>query len=245
MRYGLKFITLICALIISQSLAAAPLRIAVAANFKSPLTDLVSRYQDVSTEDTTIDIIPGATGALTTQIIQGAPFDILFAANRAGPEKLERLALTRYRQTYAVGQLVFWTRNETVGEEALTDFSGTLAIANPRHAPYGQAATEVLESLSSRPTLILGNNVAQTFTFVQTGNAGAGLVSLSQVLDLKVSSQHYRIIPHRYHAPIEQQLVVMKTAPGAATRFVAWLMEPEARLLVEAAGYTLPASGHD
>ena len=245
MRCDLKSLTLICALIASQSLAACPLRIAVAANFKSSLTDLASRYRQVSQEATTIDIIPGATGALTTQIIQGAPFDILFAADKARPGKLERLGLTRHRQTYALGQLVFWNPGASAGEATLRDFRGTLAIANPGHAPYGQAATQVLASLGIQPTLIRGNNVAQTFAFVRTGNAAAGLVSLSQALDQGLPPQHYWTLPRSYHAPIEQQLVIMNAAPAAATRFVAWLGEPEARLVIETSGYILPADDHD
>lgn len=227
-------VAVILSLMFPRIASAETLRLAVAANFKATLTNLVNHYPAEKSEQ--IEIIPGSTGALTAQIIQGAPFDILFAADRVRPEELERRALVRHRQTYAIGKLAFWVRGKAADLER---YKGSIAIANPRHAPYGLAATEVLDRLNSSARVIYGNNVAQAFTFVQTGNAPAGLVSLSQVIEQKIPTETYWRVPGRYHSPIEQQLVIMKDAPGSATRFVSWMNSGDAQRLISDAGYEL------
>lgn len=229
-------VMVIAAIILSLTVpgiaCAGTLRLAVAANFKTTLTNLVNHYPAEDSEQ--IEIIPGSTGALTAQLIQGAPFHILFAADRARPEELERRALVRHRQTYAIGQLAFWVRGKSAD---LKSYEGSIAIANPRHAPYGLAATEVLARLNPNARVIFGNNVAQAFTFVQTGNAPAGLVSLSQVIEQKIPTETYWRVPGRYHSPIEQQLVIMNNAPESATRFISWLNTSDAKRLISDAGY--------
>lgn len=241
MQRGTRLFTLLLLLLLSSSPSAEPLRIGVAANFKSTLTTLVSLYQSSETgqQDKDIEIIPGATGALTSQIMQGAPFHILFAADVTRPQTLEQQLKVKRRQTYAIGQLAFWVRNASATETAFLQFEDSIAIANPRHAPYGLAATQVLTSLGKKNRLIYGNNVAQAFTFVQTGNAAAGLVSLAQVLEQQIPPHHYWIIPRRYHDSIEQQLVVLKDAPASADRFVDWLSHDAARQAIRDAGYKL------
>jgi len=231
---GSVIATAILCLTIPGIACAETLRLAVAANFKATLTNLVNSYP--AEDSGNIEIIPGSTGALTTQIVQGAPFDILFAADSARPEELERRSLIRHRQTYAIGQLAFWVRDNIT---ELENYEGSIAIANPRHAPYGLAATEVLTALNPNARVIYGNNVAQAFTFVQTGNAPAGLVSLSQVMEQEIPTETYWRVPGRYHSPIRQQLVIMKTAPDIATRFVSWLNTSEAMRLITDAGYLL------
>lgn len=248
MRNGIKLAALILSLIFLQPVSAEPLRLAVAANFKATLTKLVIHYQEINGRQQ-IDIVPGSTGALTTQIIQGAPFHILFAADRSRPEELERRSLTRLRRTYATGQLAFWIRDpghgEPVKEQTLRQYSGRLAVANPRHAPYGLAATQVLTKLTKEARHVYGNNVAQAFTFVTTGNVEAGMVSLSQVLEFGIPLESYWRVPESYHAPIEQQLVVMKNSPELAMHFFHWLMQPEAKQIVREAGYQVDGSDHD
>ncbi|MBO6558135.1 MAG: molybdate ABC transporter substrate-binding protein [Pseudomonadales bacterium] len=236
-----RLIVFLFTLILAQNTHAESLRLAVAANFKSTLTSLVDAYQTSRPSD--IEIIPGSTGALTAQIIQGAPFHILFAADHLRPEELERRSLSRTRDTYAMGQLVFWTPGAV---PKLDTFASPIAVANPRHAPFGLAAQQVLAKLKPTARLVYGNNVAQAFTFVQTGNVAGGFVSLAQVRDQNIPTEHYWLVPKRYHAPVTQQFVVMKNAPESADLFADWLMSPEAERLISDAGYLINTMGeHD
>ena len=221
--------------------AAQKLNIAVAANFKPVLEEISHRYQRDS--DVEIDLIVGSTGALFAQITHGAPFDLFFAADLVRPLKLEQAGKTRKRMTYAYGQLALYGPGLTdVGPDSLRA-SHRIAIANPRHAPYGRAALQTLKSLDvTHPELVYGSNVAQAFAFVATGNTPLGLIALSQ---LKWSDQpapattHYWVVPFDYYQPIEQQLVIIKEAPVAAEVFVQYLTQPEIRALLLSAGYRL------
>lgn len=231
-----------------------PLKVAVAANFKPVLERLIND------SGMAIELSSGSTGALYAQIKYGAPYDIFFAADNTRPEKLESSNLTRIRKTYAYGRLVLWipasareestpgesARGEsTPGESALAEFSGTIAIANPMHAPYGRAAKELLSHFETNNTKpVFGLSVAQAFTFVRTGNAPAGLVGLSQVIASSISEDRYWLVPELYHEPIQQQLVVMKTAPGSAEVFLDFLYQETSQAVIAEAGYRLPEDDH-
>ena len=228
-----------------QPLPHEPLRVAVAANFKPVLEQLIND------SSIAIKLSSGSTGALYAQIKYGAPYDIFFAADDIRPEKLESSNLTRIRKTYAYGRLVLWIPEKklhtasTPGETTLTEFSGPIAIANPLHAPYGRAAKELLshfETNNAKP--VFGLSVAQAFTFVRTGNAPAGLVGLSQVIASSISKDRYWLVPELYHEPIRQQLVVMKTAPGSAEVFLDFLYRDTSRAVITEAGYRLPEDDH-
>lgn len=223
------------------ALAQASLRIAVAANFK-PVLDALSHVYTEETGDR-IEISVGATGALYAQIRNGAPFDVFLAADSHRPAELESAGLTRHRSTYAYGQLALWQpANRQTSRESMAQYTGSLSIANPRHAPYGKAATDLLNAMGkSDLRLIRGSNVAQAYTFVATGNAPAGLVALSQLLATNVSTEEYWIVPEDTHDPIQQQLVIMISAVGGAELFVSFLKSPLARRIIESAGYRLPS----
>ncbi|MBT4162319.1 MAG: molybdate ABC transporter substrate-binding protein [Gammaproteobacteria bacterium] len=214
------------------------MRIAVAANFKPVLEQLVAAYDD----DADITLSPGSTGALYAQIQNGAPFDIFFAADKQRPERLDSARFSRKRQTYAFGRLAFWQpMNQATNTSSLTSYRSSIAIANPRHAPYGIAATEVLTHLGIKDLrLINGSNIAQTYTFVHTGNVPAGLVALSQLIMTGEKKETYWIIPDDYHNAIEQQLVILETADKRAEQFVAFLDTTRARSIMIDAGYRLP-----
>ena len=220
--------------------AGPTIRIAVAANFKPVLQDIARRYEQQS--EATIQLSQGSTGLLYAQIMQGAPFDIFFAADRARPAQLEQDKLTLHRQTYALGRLAFWVPGATlVNVDTLNNFTGTMAIANPGYAPYGKAALEVLASAGvGNVKLVHGSNISQAFAFVQTGNAPAGLVALSLLRQVGAVGTGYWPVPASRHQPIEQQFVVLKSAVAGYEDFLSYLGSSEVRQLIRESGYHLP-----
>lgn len=222
-------------------LQAEPLKVAVAANF-SPTLKTISRHFTAKTgHEVTTSV--ASTGTIYAQIINGAPYEVFLAADRERPVKLEQKGLTEVRFTYAIGRLALWVpgSTRTVDETWLQQWQGRLAIANPRLAPYGAAAAEVIERLDAQPgRLIKGSNVAQAFGFIEFGNAPAGFVALAQLTQLgDVRSGDYWLVPAAYHSPIEQQAVVLKGARDRANEFAVFLRSSMVRGIIEADGYDL------
>lgn len=227
---------ILLSLFVHPSCYADHLRVGVAANFRSTLEKIASSFE--LEHHTKVEISAASTGALFAQVKNGAPFDILFAADSHRPALLESEGHTRLRRTYAYGQLVFWTPGKPANKTALKQYKRTMAIANPRHAPYGKAATETLELMQVKTDrVVYGTNIAQAFNFVRTGNAPAGLVALSQIKYLKVPAVEFWVIPTKFYAPIEQQLVVLEDASVKAELFVAYTFDPDTTRLIEKAGY--------
>jgi molybdate transport system substrate-binding protein len=221
--------------------------VAVASNFLNPLKEIAKRYK----QDTgnALILISGSTGKLYAQVLHGAPFDILLAADAKRPALLEKrgegVAGTRF--TYAVGALVLWSLDpkKVQGVETLTKMNmGKLAIANPKTAPYGKATQEILEQLGLwkklQPFLVRGENISQTLQFVATENAELGFVAQSQVNDprFKLKGSHWPV-PLSMHNPISQQAILLK--PGrnnsAAKNFLEYLRGPNAKNIIQAYGY--------
>ncbi len=227
---------------------ADPVRVAVAANFAPTLKRLADDF--IAQTGHRLLISSASTGKHYAQIRNGAAFDVFLAADTARPKRLEveGHAVTGSRFDYALGRLVVWLP----GLDAVDDARAALidpqvrrlAIANPRLAPYGLAARQVLEAWGLwsevQPRLVRGENVGQAFQFVATGNAQAGLVALSQLLGLDASARGaYREIAAGLYAPIRQQAVLLRAGP-AAESFLAYLRAPRARAIIGAAGYALP-----
>jgi molybdate transport system substrate-binding protein len=196
----------------------------------------------------------GATGSFYAQIRNGAPFHVFLSADDETPQRLERegLAVAGTRFTYAIGQLVLWSpqpgRVDDRGEVLRTGALPRLAIANPRLAPYGQAAMQVLDRLGVtaqwQPRLVVGENIAQAYQFVATGNASLGFVALSQVLvEGRIREGSAWIVPASLHEPIRQDAVLLPRGQGnpAATALLAYLRGDKARALIRAHGYGLGA----
>jgi molybdenum ABC transporter molybdate-binding protein len=229
--------------------AGETLRIAVAANFKPAMDNLVSAFRDSGNPAAQINInlSTGSTGALYAQVLHGAPYDLFFAADTERPEQLVLAGRGLARESYAIGRLVFWhprsegqSAKQRVERHNFENYSSTLAIANPRHAPYGRAAMEAIRYAGVRPSrLIQGMSIAQTFAFVQTGNAPAGLVALSQVLLQQEPAAHYWLLPSETHQPIEQHYVLL-TENADAMSFLAFLETEIARNVIKRSGYALP-----
>lgn len=224
---------------------AAQVRVAVAANFTSTMKKLAARFEATSGDKVVISF--GSTGKLYTQIVNGAPYDVFLAADTLRPQLLVKngKAVAKSLFTYALGRLVLWSPNPN-----LVDTEGTilndgdfehLAIANPKTAPYGEAAMEVMNGLGVYDTIkdriVEGDNIAQTFQFVATGDAQIGFVALSQVKTVHKGS--WWAVPQGYYTPIRQDVVLLKSAAGnkAAKALMTFLHSGEAQAIIANSGY--------
>jgi molybdate transport system substrate-binding protein len=219
--------------------------IAVAANFAKPAERLIQGFAAESGHQ--IEVSTGSTGNLAAQIRNGAPFTLFLSADERRPAELEAegLAVAGSRFTYAVGKLVLWGPDPRwVVIDPATSLNDPelkrLAIANPELAPYGRAAEEVLTALgvweAVEPKLVRGEDIAQTYQFVASGNAELGFVALSQVLDASGSRWD---VPQDLYTPIRQQAALLKRGEGnaAAKAFLDYLRSEPAREILRAAGY--------
>lgn len=219
---------------------AAETKVAVAANFTAPAKEIAALFEKASGHKAVLAF--GSTGKLYTQILNGAPFEAFLAADAAHPEKAEAvgLAVAGSRFTYAVGRLALWTAKPSPPEAMLKAGAfAKLAIANPRTAPYGAAALEVLDKLglkaAAEPRLVYGDNIAQTHQFAATGAADLAFVALAQVtLDGGGSTW---VVPEALYSPIRQQALLLKESGEAAQAFLAFLKSPEALAILAKYGY--------
>lgn len=228
--------------------SADELRIAVTSNFRAAMGSLEAAWEAHSGHRLQLSF--GSTGKHYAQIRNGAPFDVFLAADSLRPELLERdgLAAPGSRFTYAVGRLVLWSPQPDLvdadGAVLHTDKFRRLAIANPEHAPYGAAAREVLEALGQWQRLsariVRGENVAQAFHFVSSGNAELGFFALAQTVgrDEAASGSSWRV-PQALYTPIRQQAVLLSDSAPARS-FLAWLRGDRATAIICDYGYDLP-----
>lgn len=234
-------------LMINISWATPPtLSIAVAANFQETLQKLVHVFEQ---ENNVHFIISSAsTGELFAQIMQSAPYDMAFLADKKHAILLEKSkkALMGTRWTYAIGQLVLWKPEATdanpANESDLDHFSeGNIALANPDFAPYGFAAQQVLKKRNCWEKLyshfVFGNSVSQAYHFVATGNAKIGFVAYSEVID----KPGIWIIPQSLYTPLTQQAVILPRAKNnpMAWKFKQFLQSESAKTLIKRDGYDL------
>lgn len=224
---------------------AGETKVAVAANFTEPAKAIAARFKARTGHDAVLSF--GSSGQFYTQIANGAPYEVFLSADVERPQKaeVEGLAVTGSRFTYATGRLVLFSRTPGLvdGRGAVLSRGGfdKLAIADPKAAPYGQAAVEALTKLklydALRPKIVTGASITQAFQFVQTGAAELGFVALSQVVDDKSGSRW--IVPAANHTPIDQQAVLLKTGANsdAARAFLAFLKGAEAKAIIRRYGY--------
>lgn len=241
-------ITLIGVLGVLSSAHADEVSVAVAANFTAPMQEIARLFEQDTGHKATLAF--GSTGRFYAQIRNGAPFDVLLAADDATPAKLEResLAATGTRFTYAIGKLVLWSRNPSLvdaqGHVLKTASFDRIAIADPKLAPYGAAAIEVMTRLGMlealRPKFVQGENIAQAHQFVATANAPLGFVALSQVYAKgRIAAGSAWIVPAGLHAPIRQDAVLLNQGKDnpAAVALLEYLKSDRALAVIEAYGY--------
>ncbi|CRM19359.1 MULTISPECIES: molybdate ABC transporter substrate-binding protein [Pseudomonas] len=232
------------------SAQADEVQVAVAANFTAPIQAIAADFE----KDTGHKLVAsfGATGQFYTQIKNGAPFQVFLSADDTTPQKLEAEGDTvkGSRFTYAVGTLALWSAKEgyvdAQGEVLKHNAFKHLSIANPKAAPYGLAATQVLakEGLTDkvRDKIVEGQNITQAYQFVSTGNAELGFVALSQIYkDGKLSSGSAWIVPSSLHDPIKQDAVILTKGKdsAAAKALVDYLKGPKAAAVIKSYGYEL------
>ncbi|ARU30360.1 molybdate ABC transporter substrate-binding protein [Sulfuriferula sp. AH1] len=241
---------ILLASVTAGSANADEVQVAVAANFTAPMKLIAADFEKASGHKAALSF--GATGKFYAQIRNGAPFDILLAADDETPAKLEKegFGVSGSRFTYAIGKLVLWSaRPGYVDDQGGVLKKGGfthIALANPKLAPYGAAAVEVMTKLGLmgvlEPKFVQGENIAQTYQFVSTGNAELGFVALSQVYeDDKLRSGSGWIVPSAMHAPIRQDAVLLTKGKGntAAAALLQYLRSDKAKAVIRAYGYDL------
>lgn len=240
----------LCVVVAHTAAHAAEAQVAVAANFAEPMKAIAAVLE--KTTGHTLRISTGASGAFYTQIRNGAPFDAFLSADNERPELLEKdgLAQPGTRFTYATGKLVLWSvkpgRVDAQGAVLKAADLGRVAHANPKTAPYGAAAVQVLDKLGLRdaitPKLVQGEIIGQTFNFVKTGNADVGFVAMSQVLEGgKLKEGSMWVIPQTHYDPIRQDAVLLKRGADneAAKELFKLLQSPDIKDLIRSYGYGL------
>lgn len=229
--------------LLALPVAADEIRVAVASNFLSTLKQLAPQFEAESGHR--LRISSGSTGKFYAQIRHGAPFDLLLAADTERPERLveEGLADAESRFTYAYGRLVLWapgTATEGCRQRLSAGRFRHLAIANPKTAPYGRVAEELLKQLALwervRSKLVRGENIVQTLQFVESGNAELGLVAFSLVKGREAEGCLW-MVPEQEYRPLAQQAVALTRASEASYSFLTYLRSDAARALIAASGY--------
>lgn len=229
---------------------ADEVQVAVAANFTAPMQQIAVQFEKDTGHKAALSF--GATGKFYAQIVNGAPFEVLVAADDETPARLEKegQGVAGSRFTYGIGKLVLWSTSpdlvDAKGEVLKTANFKHLALANPKTAPYGTAAIETMTRLGLLPSLqgrfVQGENIAQTYQFILSGNAELGFVALAQVFkDGKITAGSAWIVPANLYEPIRQDAVLLakgKDKP-AATALLIYLKGEKARSIIKSFGYEL------
>lgn len=244
----IRILSLVLLSLTSALSHAEQINVAVASNFTAPMKAIVKAFEEQS--EHRIKLSFGSSGKLFAQITHGAPFAIFFSADQTKPKILEEKGLTVHgsRFTYATGALALWSADPTLLDDTASqlqhgDFK-KLALANPKLAPYGVAAHEVLEYYSllkaTRAKWVQGENISQTYQFISTGNAELGFVAVSQIMQqgaIKTGSSW--IIPRELYSPIKQDVALLRQGKDnpAAEALLQFFHTAQAIDILESYGY--------
>ena len=251
----LRIIAIICAFVLSgANLAGAEdMTIAAASDLNFAFKELVAEYEKATGNHVKLSL--GSSGNFYAQIQNGAPFDLYFSADIGYPRKLEEAGLTvsgsLYR--YAVGRIVLWAGTASrldvsKGFDVLREPGiRKIAIANPKHAPYGRAAVAAMESFkvyeSVKDKLILGENISQAAQFIESGACEIGVIALSLAVAPAMSGKGvYWEIPVEAYPPLEQGAVILKQSKNqdAARRFLEFMQGSQGQEIMRRYGFMLP-----
>lgn len=231
--------------------AGDKITVAAAADLKFALDEVAASFRKAHPDDQ-VTIAYGSSGKAMTQIQQGAPYDLFFSADIAFPQELVKKGLAVGQvKPYAIGRLVLWSLNLDAAHMTLANLTDPrvqrIAIANPKHAPYGQRAQEALQATGMwpkvQPRLVYGENIAQTAQFAITGNAQVGLIALSLVMNPELKGKgSYYLIPENLHQPLEQGFVILNLGASKplARQFSDYMSSAPARAIMVKYGFTLP-----
>lgn len=254
MKRLMFFITLF-AMMGTSVVNAQEITIAAAADLHFAFKELLAQYEKTSGSHVKVSF--GSSGNFYAQIQHGAPFDLYFSADSTYPKKLEEggLALPGSLYRYAIGRIVIWTRHGshldvTRGIEVLRQPAAKkIAIANPKHAPYGRAAIAAMEHFTVyndvKERLVLGENISQTAQFVESGAADIGMIALSLALAPAMQAKGtYWEIPAQSHPPLEQAAVILTSSKRQeqATQFLEFMKSAQGQAIMTRYGFAVPES---
>lgn len=243
-----QFLIALLSILAIGPVLADDVQVAVAANFNAPIEEIGKAFNKATGHQ--LKVSTGSSGKFYAQIKNGAPFQVFLSADEEKPALLEKdgLAVQGSRFTYAIGKLVLWSADPAVvdakGQILMKNQFNKLAIANPKTAPYGEAAMETLGALKIKsllePKLVMGENIGQTYQFVATGNAEIGFVALSQVTrENKITSGSAWVVPEKLYSPIKQDAVLLvngKDSP-AARLLMTFLRSEDTLNVIKSYGY--------
>jgi len=246
-----KLLIVICLLLAASTAFAEKIIVTAAADMKFAMEEIIADFKKSHPGDE-VQVIFGSSGKAYTQIQQGAPYDLFFSADIAFPQNLVKKGMAASKiRPYAIGRIVIWSTSMDAAKmtlASLTDPKITrIAIPNPKHAPYGKRAEEALRALGLwervLPKLVYGEDMVQTAQFVQTGNAQAGIISLSFAVNPELSRRGgYYLISEKLHNPLEQAYVI--TTVGAnkplAKTFAEYMSTRPVRTIMVKYGFVLP-----
>ena len=247
-RFCLFLLMLWCAGVVA---AAGKVTVAAASDLKFAMDEIVAEFRREHSADL-VEMVYGSSGKFRTQIAQGAPFDLYFSADIAYPKMLAEAGHAASEvESYAIGRLVIWSATVDASGMTLADLAAPgikrVAIANPRHAPYGQRAEEALRAAgvwdAVRPKLVFGENIAQAAQFVQTGNADVGVIALALALNPELASMGgHALVPADLHQPLVQGFIITRRAEGneLARRFASHVRTAGSRAILTKYGF-IPA----
>jgi len=247
----IKSLLLACAIFAAGAAQANKVTIAAAADLKFAMDEIVAHFKAENPKEQ-IEVIYGSSGKFHTQVQQGAPYDLYFSADIAFAENLFRTGHAASPVTpYAVGRIVLWSSSMDASKmtlDSLTDPRvARIAIANPKHAPYGKRAEEALRATKLwdkvERKLVYGENIAHTAQFVETGNAQLGIIALALALNPTLANKGgYWLIPDNLHEPLEQGFIITKRAANNATakRFADYMNSKASRATMTKYGFVLP-----
>ena len=230
---------------------AEKITIAAAADLKFAMDDLITTFNKDNTADK-VEVTYGSSGKFNTHIQQGAPYDMFFSADIAFPRELLKAGLAASEvKPYAIGRIVLWSATQDANKMSLASLADPkitrIAIANPKHAPYGKRAEEALRAAGLwdkvQSKLVFGENISQTAQFALTGNAQVAVVALSLAVHPELAGKGgYWLIPDNLHQPLEQGFIITKRAENSALakRFAEYMASKPARTVMSKYGFVLP-----
>ncbi len=247
----LRPLLLACLLHFAAAAHAERMTVAAAADLKFAMDAMLAIFKKAYPADD-VAVVYGSSGKFYAQIQQGAPYDLYFSADIAYPRGLAQAGFAASEvKRYAVGRIVLWSASLDASQLTLAGLAdpkiSRIAIANPKHAPYGKRAEEALRASGVwekvEPKLVYGENIAHTAQFVQSGNAQVGIIALSLAVNPELAQRGgYGLIPDHLHEPLEQGFIITKRAQGnaLARRFADFVGSQPARVVLSQNGFILP-----
>ncbi|PPD50469.1 MAG: molybdate ABC transporter substrate-binding protein [Methylobacter sp.] len=247
----LKLVLVVCFCLFSLSAHSEKITVAAASDLKFAMDEIITAFKKANTGDE-VDVVFGSSGNFHTQIQQGAPYDLFFSADINFPRELVKGGFAASEvKPYAVGRIVLWSASLDATKMTLASLTAPnitrIAIANPKHAPYGKRAEEALRASGLwekvQAKLVYGENIVQTAQFVQTGNAQVGIIALSLAGSPELAPKGgYWLIPDNLHKPLEQGFIITKHGENnsLAKHFADYMDSSPARIVMAKYGFVLP-----